>query len=121
MNFRDAPSLDAGAVGLVQGTAVEDLGETSGKFTKVAYNGSIGWAASQYLSATPVALQAVPDLAVDNGGAVITTPNGDWANTCPNGDCFGTPSTVNGLPRTHYVSPYTRSDGTHVGGYYRSK
>ena len=47
-------------------------------------------------------------------------PSGDWASTCPGGSCYGAPSDANGLPRTTYVAPYTKSNGTHVGGYYRS-
>lgn len=35
--------------------------------------------------------------------------------------CFGCISEVTGLPRTHYVRPYTRSNGTYVNGYYRSR
>jgi LysM repeat protein len=49
-------------------------------------------------------------------GAAPTT----WAATCPNGDCFGATSPTTGLPRTQYVAPYVRKDGTVVGGYYRS-
>jgi hypothetical protein len=36
------------------------------------------------------------------------------------GGTYGTISDVTGLPRTYYVRPYTRSDGTYVSGYYRS-
>ena len=44
----------------------------------------------------------------------------DWAATCPNGSCYGDTSPVTGQPKTTYVRPYDRKDGTHVGGYYRS-
>jgi hypothetical protein len=33
---------------------------------------------------------------------------------------YGRISTVTGLPRTHWVNPYFRSNGTYVHGYYRS-
>lgn len=33
---------------------------------------------------------------------------------------YGQLSTITGLPRTHWVSPYFRSTGTYVHGYYRS-
>jgi hypothetical protein len=46
--------------------------------------------------------------------------DGLWAETCPGGSCYGAISDVNGLPRTTYVRPYTRSDGTFVGAHYRS-
>ena len=36
------------------------------------------------------------------------------------GGTYGTISTVTGLPRTYYVRPYVRSNGTYVSGYYRS-
>jgi hypothetical protein len=48
-------------------------------------------------------------------------PAPDWAKTCPNGSCYGSTSPVTGTPRTTHVSGYTRSNGVHVGGYYRSK
>jgi hypothetical protein len=38
-----------------------------------------------------------------------------------NGSYFGEISTVNGLPRTHYVNGYYRADGTYVRSYYRSR
>jgi hypothetical protein len=38
-----------------------------------------------------------------------------------NGSYYGEISTVNGLPRTHYVNGYYRSDGTYVRSYYRSR
>ena len=38
-----------------------------------------------------------------------------------NGSYYGEISTVNGLPRTHYVNGYCRSDGTYVRSYYRSR
>ncbi|QDC01722.1 hypothetical protein [Mesorhizobium sp. 8] len=34
---------------------------------------------------------------------------------------YGAISTITNLPRTHYVSGYTRSDGVDVRPYYRSK
>jgi len=37
------------------------------------------------------------------------------------GICYGVPSVVNGLPRNSYVKGYTRSDGTYVKPYTRSK
>jgi hypothetical protein len=37
------------------------------------------------------------------------------------GICYGVPSVVNGLPRNSYVKGYTRSDGTSVKPYTRSK
>jgi len=64
--------------------------------------------------AAAVAARATPTPAA--GGAAPTT----WAATCPNGDCFGATSPTSGLPRTQYVAPYVRKDGTVVGGYYRS-
>lgn len=36
------------------------------------------------------------------------------------GGTYGTISPVTGLPRTYYVRPYVRRDGTYVSGYYRS-
>ena len=38
-----------------------------------------------------------------------------------NGGCYSEISTVNGLPRTHYVHGYYRADGTYVRSYYRSR
>jgi hypothetical protein len=38
-----------------------------------------------------------------------------------NGSYYGEISTVNGLPRTHYVNGYYRADGTYVRSYYRSR
>jgi len=38
-----------------------------------------------------------------------------------NGSYYGEISTVNGLPRTHYVNWYYRADGTYVRSYYRSR
>ena len=35
--------------------------------------------------------------------------------------CLGCISSVTGLPRTNYVSPHYRSNGTYVDGYYRSQ
>ena len=35
--------------------------------------------------------------------------------------CFGCLSSTTGLPRTEYVRPHYRSNGTYVGGYYRSR
>jgi hypothetical protein len=35
--------------------------------------------------------------------------------------CFGCTSSITGLPRTEFVRPHTRSNGTHVDGYYRSR
>jgi hypothetical protein len=34
--------------------------------------------------------------------------------------CFGCISPSTGRPRTNFVRPHFRSNGTHVGGYYRS-
>jgi len=34
--------------------------------------------------------------------------------------CFGCSSTVTGLPRTNYVRPHVRSNGTYVQPYWRS-
>ena len=34
--------------------------------------------------------------------------------------CYGCTSTRTGRPRTEYVLPYYRSNGTYVQGYYRS-
>lgn len=45
--------------------------------------------------------------------------NEDWARTCPSGNCYGQLGQT-GNPKTTYVHPYTRQDGTHVGGHYRS-
>jgi len=36
------------------------------------------------------------------------------------GSCYGDISAINSLPKTTYVPGYFRSDGTHVGSYYRS-
>lgn len=36
------------------------------------------------------------------------------------GNTYGQISEANGRPRTNYLQGYTRSDGTHVSGYYRS-
>jgi hypothetical protein len=36
------------------------------------------------------------------------------------GSCYGDMSDISGLPKTTYVPGYFRSDGTHVGSYYRS-
>ena len=35
--------------------------------------------------------------------------------------CYGCTSSVTGLPRTEFVSPHIRSNGTYVDGYYRSR
>ena len=35
--------------------------------------------------------------------------------------CYGCTSSVTGLPRTEYVRPHVRSNGTSVQGYYRSR
>lgn len=44
-----------------------------------------------------------------------------WQLRLPRGhDCLGATSPTTGLPRTHYVQPYVRKDGTQVGRYYRS-
>ena len=40
---------------------------------------------------------------------------------CEGVGCYGAISTTTGLPRTNYVSGYTRKDGTYVRPYYRSR
>jgi hypothetical protein len=62
--------------------------------------------------------RAPPAVVATPQAAAVGSPN--WAATCPNGDCYGQTSPTTGLPRTQYVQPYVRKDGTVVGGYYRS-
>jgi hypothetical protein len=51
----------------------------------------------------------------------IAGPIPDIAPACSEtGSCYGDISDITGLPRTNYVNGYYRSDGTHVGSYYRS-
>jgi len=54
------------------------------------------------------------------GGETTATP-GDTPPVAENGSYYGEISTVNGLPRTHYVNGYYRADGTYVRSYYRSR
>lgn len=56
------------------------------------------------------------------GDEYIVPPAVDYINTGIDvpGDGYGEISPRTGLPRTHYVHDYTRSNGTHVNGYYRS-
>jgi hypothetical protein len=51
----------------------------------------------------------------------VTTPTLPAAGQAPSIAAYGEISTVNGLPRTRWVRPTIRHDGTPVRGYYRSK
>ena len=53
-------------------------------------------------------------------GLFTKRPDYSAAGVAENGSYYGEISTVNGLPRTHLISGYYRSDGTYVRGYYRS-
>ena len=57
-------------------------------------------------------------------GATQVPPRSASAPITPacseSGSCYGDISTITGLPKTNYVSGYTKRDGTVVRGYYRS-
>ena len=54
----------------------------------------------------------------------VTVNPVDWSSVLPDyydpGGTYGEISPTTGLPRTYYVRPYVRRDGTYVSGYYRS-
>ena len=63
-----------------------------------------------------------PDYALSEAvpSSATGSEHGPWAGTCPGGSCYGDRSAETGRPRTTYVHPYHRSDGTFVGAHYRS-
>jgi hypothetical protein len=78
-------------------------------------------------SAGSVGTQMPPDEGLQdaiNLGIMPPSTGPASAGTTPvcseTGSCYGDISPRTGLPKTIYVPGYTRSDGTHVGSYYRS-
>jgi len=58
---------------------------------------------------------------VPPGGYAYQAPPSSAVPKCEGVGCYGATSAATGLPRTTYVSGYTRKDGTYVRPYYRSR
>ena len=75
----------------------------------------------------PTGIAPSPALAMVGGYPSDTAPTpapapiANLPGCAENGSCYGDISEATGLPKTVAVRGYTRADGTHVRGYYRSK